>query len=281
MNRMSDRAMDRRQMRDMARRDRQMRDMARGGRGRGRDRGMESEMDGRNPYGSRGGYVSSRRRRDREMEDMARGRDRGMDYARGGNDYGYGDSEYDSRYDSADYNRYDYAMDSMDYERGGQSDRGRVPFELYGNVDMGDYARRRNSRGQFMRDREMDGHYPYYPMPFMDYGYDYASGEKLSEEDLKEWYDELCEKLPEQYKHLYKKEKIEEVAKQMNVEFKEFKPMELVVTTTMIASDYPKSVGYADINRNVAMAKEWLEDKDSNLKGGEKLSAYYDSVVKG
>ena len=280
MNRMSDRAMARRDMRDRARRDREMRDYARGGRGRDMARGRRDyEMDGRNPYGSRGGYVTSRRgRRDREMEDMARGRDRGMDY---GSDYGYDSAEYDGRNDYGDYGQYDYEGNDMGYQRDRQSDRGKMPFEVYGSVDMQDFARRRNSRGQYMRDRAMDGHYPFYTMPYMDYGMDYGSGEKLDEEDLKEWYEELCEEVPEQYKHLYKKEHIEQVAKQMNVEFEKFKPMELVVATVMVATDYPKSVGFADINRNVAMAKEWLEDKDSNLKGGEKLSAYYDNVVKG
>ena len=241
MSRMSDRAMQRKYMRDRARQDREMR-------------------DGRNPYGSRGGYVDSRRR-DREMYDMNQD----------GNYY-----NYDSY--SNDRMRKDYSMgDSMDYQYDGH----KVPFELYGNVDMRDYNRSR-STGRYMRDREMDGHYPYYPPMYMnDYNYDYASGEKLDEEDLKEWYEKLCEEVPEQYKHLYKKENIEQVAKQMNIEFNKFKPMELVVTTLMMATDYPKSIGYADINRNVAMAKEWLEDKDSNLKGPEKLSAYYDKVIKG
>lgn len=220
MSRMYDRAMDRRDMRDRARRDRQMRDVARG---RGRDRGMDYGMDGRNPYGSRGGYVDSRR----DYGDM-RSRDYGRDYNR---DYG----------------------DMRDYG--------------YDGNDMRDYGREKNPFRDFN-----DGHY-------MDY--DYASGEKLSEEDLKEWYEELCDDLSEQYKQVYKKENIQQVAKQMNVEYEKFKPMELVVTTLMIANSYPKSVGYADINRNVAMAKEWLEDKKSAVKGGEKLSAYYDNIVKG
>ena len=80
---------------------RTMRDMMRG---RGR-RGMMSgrgdmAYDGRNPYGSKGGYVTSSRRgrRDRAMEsDMARG---GRGSSRGSNDYGSYDSEYDSRYDN-------------------------------------------------------------------------------------------------------------------------------------------------------------------------------------
>lgn len=251
MPRMSD--MERREMRDMARRDRQMRDMARrdrqmedmARRDRMRDMARRDRMnDGRNPYGSRGGYVDSRK------YDMA------------GRDYGYDNSKYDYGYHYADNNRRDYAMDNMDYQSNRQYDGHYVPFEMRGRVDMG---------GNPMR----DGNY------MRDYGYDYASSEKLSEEDLMEWYEKLCEEVPEQFKSLYKKEHIEQVAKQMNIKFEEYKPMELIVTTVMIATDYPKSVGYADVNRNVAMAKEWLEDKDSNLKGGEKLSAYYDNVVKG
>jgi hypothetical protein len=240
---MRDMARRDRQMRDMARRDRQMEDMAR--RDRMRDMARSSRMnDGRNPYGSRGGYVDSAR------YDMA------------GRDYRYDNAKYDSGYHYADNTSRDYNS-GMDYQSNGRYDGHYVPFEMRGNVDMGDYR-----AGNPMR----DGHY--YPM-------DYEGSEKLSEEDLKEWYETLCEEIPGQYKQLYKKEHIEQVAKQMNIEFEKFKPMELVVTTAMIATDYPKSVGFADINRNVAMAKEWLEDKDSNLKGGEKLSAYYDNVVKG
>jgi hypothetical protein len=180
-----------------------------------------------------------------------------------GSDYRYDNAKYDGGYHYADNNRRDYDMADMDYQ---QHDGHHVPFEMRGRVDMMDYR-----AGNPMR----DGHY------MRDYGYDYASSEKLSEEDLKEWYETLCEEVPEQFKSLYKKEHIEQVAKQMNIKFEKFEPMELVVTAVMIATDYPKSVGFADVNRDVAMAKEWLEDKDSNLKGGEKLSAYYDNVVKG
>ena len=100
----------------------------------GRDRARGGRGDGRNPYGSRGGYVSSSRRgRDRMMsrdmeQDMARG-GRGRDRA------DYGDYEGDmamsyqyprderrggrgrDRADYADYNdyNYDYADYEMDY----------------------------------------------------------------------------------------------------------------------------------------------------------------------
>lgn len=229
-------------MSDRAMQRRLMRDRLR------RDREMR---DGYNPYDSTRGYIDSSRMNP------------------DGNHYIYDNDRMRKDYNSME--------DSVDYP---YTDR-KVPFELYGNVDMRGYNHPRRT-GRYIHDREMDGHYLYhYPMYMNDSNYDYSSTEKLDEEDLKEWYDKLCEEIPEQYKHLYKKENIEQVAKQMNIEFNKFKPMELIVTTLMMATDYPKSVGYADINRNVAMAKEWLEDKDSNLKGPEKLSAYYDNVIKG
>ena len=91
-------------------------DGRRGRRGRGRDR--SSGMDGRNPYGSRGGYVTSSRR----------GRDRAMD----SRDYR---SEYDSRYDS----RYDANYGTSDghygFERYGEYRRP-YEYELYGKAGI-------------------------------------------------------------------------------------------------------------------------------------------------
>ena len=96
------------------------------------NRRMDSRMrDGRNPYGSRGGYVSSRRR--------GRGRDRGM-----GSDYNY--SEHDYRYDSRMDS--DYGMQDSHYgmERYGESRRP-MDYEMYrygvGGIRpmMNDYAR--------------------------------------------------------------------------------------------------------------------------------------------
>lgn len=230
--------MQRRYMRDMARQDRAMR-------------------DGRNPYGSRGGYVTRRRPRryDRAMEDMARGYDREMqDMARGGRGRGRGR-------DYADYNDYGDYADYDDYEEDEAGyDRGYMPFDIRGGMDFNS-GWRRSSYGRYLND--------------------YDSAEKLDEEDLKEWHEKLLKEIPEQYKHLYKKENIENIAGQMNVEFEKFNPLELTVTATMLATDYPKSVGFADVNRMVAMAKEWLCDEDSKLKYGKKLSAYYDNVVNG
>ena len=47
----------------------------------------------------------------------------------------------------------------------------------------------------------------------------------------------------------------------------------------MMMSDFP---GIASTPQHyLAMAKDFLEDKDSEKTGGEKLCAYYDNIVKG
>lgn len=106
---------------------------------RRRDR-MRSENDYRNPYGSRGGYVVSRRGRgrDRDMRgdyerDYARyDREYDRDYARYDRDY-----EYDREYRSRDYARYDYAEEDEEYkedleewsEKLKRKDRFKIPKE--------------------------------------------------------------------------------------------------------------------------------------------------------
>ena len=249
-----DRASERRYMRDKARQDRAMR-------------------DGRNPYGSAGGYVTRNRprRSDRAMEDMAKGYDMAMQDM----------AERDRQRQKDMAKGYDMAMEDMARGRGGRGrgrdrnfsdfddednadiDMGYMPFNIHGGMDYNS-GWRKNSFGRYLGDYA-----------------DYDNAEKLDDEDLKEWHEKLLKEIPEQYKHLYKKDNIEQVANQMQIEFEKFKPLELTVTATMIATDYPKSVGYADVNRAVAMAKEWLADEDSKLKYGKKLSAYYDNVVNG
>lgn len=192
-------------------RDRAMnRDMRRGvrGSGRGRDR-----MDERNPYGSRGGYVSSSRRdRADERRDYER-----ENYER---DYNYDYRSYD-RYDSGDrrYDRYDY-----DY-------RGR------------DYA-----------EKEMDEEY---------------------EEDLKEW----TKKLKKHDRFGLSESDIVNKAKSMGIRFEEYNEEEFIATYFMMQSDY-KNVGN-DAHIYLQMAKSFLEDKDAEKQGSEKLCIYMYEIVKG
>ena len=205
-----------------------------------KDRAMRKDM--RNPYGSRGGYVSSRR---------SRGRDRSMDY---GHDYPERDGRYDSRYDER---RMDYRYDrNMEYPR--EHSRP-MDYEIYGVGGMRpmyDYRGRMSQR---------------------DYGYDYASEdmEKEWQEDLEEW----CKKLKKHDIFNMPKEQIIQKARDMGVKFKDYDELEFMTTYYMMISDY-KNVSN-DPHFYLVLAKQFLEDDDIAMKGSEKLCAYLYEIVKG
>lgn len=79
---------------------------------------MDRRMDGRNPYGSRGGYITSRRpaSRDRAWEDMRHngGYYEGEFRGNTGHDYGYDMNDYNDYNDYRDYRSYDYASGMLD-----------------------------------------------------------------------------------------------------------------------------------------------------------------------
>ena len=265
---------------------RTMRDMMRG---RGR-RGMMSgrgdmAMDGRNPYGSRGGYVTSSRRgrRDRTMEsDMARG---GRGSSRGSNDYGTYDPEYDSRYDN-DYATGEYNTRDSVYGRELYGYYGDTPFEIrrgysmrdggmdYGEEDMNYDMRMNYPRGGRSRDYGYDYR--------RDYGMDYGHGEyKLDKQDIEEWTKKLMQGIDEKEREMLHKEKVLNKAKEMGVKFEEFTPDEFYVAVIMMYSDHNKSFGNANIDTYLRMAKDFMEDPDVAVKYGEKLATYYDCIVLG
>lgn len=193
------------------------------------DRAMRRNVrDGRNPYGSRGGYVTSRRNRrdsaDYDYEnDMARGRDRTHNVS--------------------------YPM----YGIGGYR-----PYE----TDMAEYDyARRNGRGRDYTDYDYDI-------------YDYAEYDDEWKEDLKKW----SEKLKKHDRFNMPKDQVLQNAKQMGIKFDEYDENEFLTTYYMVLSDYPKIAN--EPHSYLAMAKDWLEDKDSALKGSEKLCAYYYEIIK-
>ena len=254
---------------------------------------MDMRMDMRNPYGSEGGYVTTSRRSRRGRRDRAMGR--GADYAYDRRDYRGGDYEYDSMRGDRAYSQYQDERSRRDYESMGQYDMG---------YDYGD-----------IRSRGRDGHYPmgkgstYYPieamgrfngywgmpeedyarsrgMNYRDYNSDYAGdyGERLTKEELEEWKHKLLKEVDEKDKHFFTKEQIGQKARQMGVEMKDYNEEELVVATAMVYTDYCKT-GKKYVGNNmdfyIEIARDWLEDKDSELKGGEKLAVYHDCIIMG
>jgi len=202
------------------------------------DRAMRRSgmRDGRNPYGSRGGYVTSRRgRRDRA-------------------DYDY------------DMNRGGRGRDSGDYDMAQN-----VSYPMYGiggyrpyEGDMADYDyARRSGRG---RDRNDYADY---------YDYDYAQEDEEWKQHLKKW----SEKLKKKDRFNMPKDQVLQNAKQMGVKFEDYNEEEFLTTYYMVLSDYPKIAN--EPHTYLALAKDWLEDKDTALKGSEKLCAYYYEIVKG
>lgn len=255
-----------------------------------RDNRIMAVRDGRNPYGSRGGYISSRRPRrgrrgDRGMDyaelDMRRGRDmRRMDMGDYDNDMrGRGDYAQDMEYD----------MRRGDYESGMDGHYGRQrayePIEFmgycngyygspedYGRGRGRDYARYDMRGGRGGRGRDY-GDYD-------DYGDDYGDfGETLSEEELDKWCKKLKEQLDERERQMFSKDSIIQKAKAMGVEFKDFTEMEFYVNTLKNYTDHKHSIGQ---NPELAMklSRDDFKDEDGEYHGSEWLSVYYDDFVK-
>lgn len=246
--------------------------------------------DGRNPYGSRGGYVVSSRGRGRGR----RGRrgDRAMDYE--GQDMrmgDYGDVTRRGRYG-------DYGEDmARGYDRAGQDygydghhmgrQGGYEPVEFmgycsgyYGSPEQ-DYARGGDMRYDMRRGAyRMD--YGDYRRGERDYGYDdYGDyGETLSEKELDAWCKKLKAQLDEREKQMFSKEAIAQKAKQMGKPMEGFGEKELEVATLMVLTDYKQTIG-ANLELAIKLAYDWLNDKDAAVKGAEKLAVYYDNIVEG
>ena len=237
--------------------------------------------DGRNPYGSKGGYVtSSRRGRDR-MDSRDYGMDM-MDSRRGRRDY-------------ADM------MDSRDY--GMNSRRGRDSRDYRDNtVDSRDYSD--NTRGRDYADYNMDSSYGYSDRrsdmydsqsydsrDSRDMGYGYGIGmfdyntedwamdghNKLSSKDIKKWEKDMENADGTRGKH-FDMEQIEQVAKQMNIKFDEYRPETLCAVVNMMYSDYCKVLG-SDLIIYVKLAKAFLEDDDFSGSPEEKAMLYYKCIV--
>lgn len=245
--------------------------------------------DGRNPYGSAGGYVSSSRAMDRDMNyDMARRAEYDRDYARRGYDRDMArrnsgqdmarrnyDQNYDREYDR-DYNQ-DYRRDGIEqyyhddsaqydsnydqhhfpsYSRGLVGYYGDTPFEVSRTYRQGRY-----------------NDYGYYDMNYNDYD---EESEYLDKETIHKWTKKLLEKVED--KEMFSKEKVLKKAEEMGLKFEKVTPDEFYLTVLMAYTDYNKTFGNV-LDTYIRIAKDWLMDDDVEKKYGKKLAAYYYNVV--
>lgn len=209
--------------------------------------------------------MADRRRAERERQgydgnrDYGRGYDSEMDGRRGVKGtgrYGIGGSRYygrDRAYED-DYDDYDYDMPD-----GRRGVKGTGPYGIGGRLHY--------------RDRAMyDGN-------------DYAGEEeiKLTKKDMREWKENLENADGTDGAH-FELPQIEQAAQTLGVQMRGYDIKDLCMAANMLYSDYCK-VFEQFIPREkepmlyTKMAKAFLDDPDASVRGGEKLAAYYFTIV--
>ena len=220
------------------------------GRGRRGDRGMGYE-DMRGDMRMRDGRVIRSYPRMDYGEDMRRGDMRGGDYAMDGHyPQGQGATYYPIQA-MGTFEGY-YGMPEQDYGRG-RRDYGMNDYRGgYGRRDYGDYG-------------------------YDDYG-DY--GETLSEKELEHWNKKLMEQLDEREKQMFHKDTIMQKIKQMGKPMEGFGEKELYTATLMSYTDDKEFIGQ-NPDLAIKLGYAFLSDKDTIVRGAEKLCVYFDEIVMG
>ena len=202
---------------------------------------------------------------DRAMRDMARGGDRTGDMR--GRDRGYNPTE-DETYDMAYQDGFADGMnEGFHNELTPYGSRGiTVSDGRQGVRGTGRYGR----GGSMYRGRR-----------------DRNSGEDeemyLDEEDMKEWKKMLKNADGTMGEH-FDKHEVEQAAKSLGIMPQEYTMEDLCMVANMLYSDYcdtfkniiPKD---KEVKYYTKMAEDFLDDKDSSVKGSEKLATYYYCIV--
>ncbi len=202
------------------------------------------------PRNSRGEFT----RRDRGYDDRD---ERERDYARDERrDRGYGmDERRDRGYDE------EYRDERRDRNYGRDERRDR---------EYRDERRDRNYGRDERRDRGYDDYDSEYEMEYNDM-------RMLDRHTIEKWMEKL-ENADGSRGAKFSKEQIRRVTEQHGVKFQKFSEDEFRAAVNMMYSDYCRILG-SDVGIYVKMAREFLEDPDAGVKGGEKLAAYYHCIV--
>lgn len=208
--------------------------------------------DGRNPYGSRGGYTMDRRSINRVERDYdMRGRDSDRNY-----DMGY---NYDERIRDRDM---DYRGRDMNFDMRGGRDR------EYG-MDNRHYNPMMYGIGE---------RYDYYNSRY-DMEFNEPEKTRLTNREMKMWKKNLMN-ADGSREEKYSMEQIIPIAQQLGIRFNEYSEDDLCMTVNMLYSDYCKVLG-SDLGMYVRLAKAFLEDDDFDGTGSEKLALYYKCIASG
>ena len=221
------------------------------------DRGMDYGMDGRVIRSYPNMYPQGDYARGDMNYDMARGDMRSMDYR--GNDYRGGQMMGDGHYQHGRQSGYE-PVEFMGYCQG-----------YYGSPDQ-DYGRGRDYGYPDMRGRRDYGY---------DYGYSYGDfGETLSDKELESWNKRLMEQLDERERQMFHKDTIMQKFKQMGKPMEGFGEKELYTATLMSYTDDKEFIGQ-NPDLAIKLGYAFLADKDTKVRGAEKLCVYFDEIVMG
>lgn len=206
---------------------------------------------------------------DRAMRDMARSGGRGSRGGRGG------DRASDMGYDPTEDETYDMAY--QDGFADGMNEGFHNELTPYGSRGMTVSDGRQGVRGTGRYGR---GGSMYRGRRDRD------SGEEemyLDEEDMKEWKKMLKNADGTMGEH-FDKHEVEQAAKSLGIMPQEYTMEDLCMVANMLYSDYcdtfkniiPKD---KEVKYYTKMAEDFLDDKDSSVKGSEKLATYYYCIV--
>lgn len=222
-------------------------------------------QDGRNPYGSRGGYVDSR------SYDM-----RSRDYY--DRNYDMANRSYD-RAANMNYDRnYDRRMD-RNYSDGWYDDIRRFP-DMY-KLEYPDRDYEEGYQERLAKQRERDNASDYQDMATRRTGsFDYETSDgsemKLTSKDIKKW-EKMLENADGTHGAKFQPEQVKSVAQTMGIKFDKYSPEALTMAANMLYSDYCKDLGN-DMVVYVRMGRSFLEDKDFDGDPEEKLMLYYKCI---
>ena len=104
---------------------------------------------------------------------------------------------------------------------------------------------------------------------------DYA----MDEQELKYFEEKLVKQLEPNARSMFDKQQVIQKAKTMGIKFDNYGEEEFYIVVLMMYTDFGKTLGAGSVDVYVRMAKDWLEDKDSNLKYSDKLFEYLEKIV--
>ena len=120
-------------------------------------------------------------------------------------------------------------------------------------------------------------HYPEERSEYKRRSRDYRN-DSLSDEELMNWSKDLLDMVDPKDKYYFSKDNIERRMNDLGIDC-DF--ADVYTSALMMYTDYHNTLGNSNMDLYLRMAKDFLCDDDAEIQGGDKLAAYYDTIVEG